>query len=377
MVTPVDKYLREVEAPEIGGVLVNFWADQGAGKTTALWVLVKKDVEDGRIPLWRGQESCQWIGVASQKADGERVPVTLWIHDTIKDYEFTLTGSLAEGIKPQEIDIEEMEGTDIQIKSFNDAEALVNEKLDSERANVVYIPGGKSPDKVERYFFYKTWSEIFEALNHRPWRDHVTLNLDEAPDLLTSEQQKPFYELVKFVMPNQWGNFRKNKVSARTTGHHKSEMFHRFRKKSNEDVYMQGAKVDSGNQVDQGAVNSLDRREYIIPGFQRGYFKKALMPDNLPWMSSHEDVKLKMEWTAEIPDITPEDTTKEDYLDDKPFQEKHLEDLMDVEELAEEMDITKRAARRKLKRGDLRAIKVEDKWFSSITELVNTEEVPK
>jgi len=372
MVTPVDKYLREVEAPEIGGVLVNFWADQGAGKTTALWVLVKKDVEDGRIPLWRGQKSCQWIVPAAQE-----IPITLWMHETIKDYEFFTTGSKKDDIKEQKVMIDRKPDLDIKIKSFSDPKEMV-EDVDIDRLNVYYIPGGNGDEK-EKYFFQKKNLQLGEALNDRRYGDHVTWNVDEIENVAPDNSKKPFHEIQMQRFPAVWQDFRKNSVSMRGTGHGYSELnWKYYNNKANGIIYMQGGKVHSDHsKIDQGLVNNMKRGEYVVNGFEAGEFRLPDSPKQVfGWIRDHPDVELKMEYDAEIPDVRPEPEDFKSMIDELPIDAEDLRSIWTPEEYADEAGVTTRAVQKKLATNKLPGIKLNGKWLMSEQQLANSENAP-
>lgn len=372
----IDKYIYEEEADVIGGTLATFYGDQGTAKTSALWNCCKIDYKNNRIPLWRGQDTCQWIGLAAQRIDSEPLPVKLWIHDTIEDYQFFLTGDRQKGIESKEIDLENAEDVDIEIEQFSDAEELVD-KLDPDRANVYIVPGDKSGDKKDRYFFYNFHKNLFRALNERMYGDHICYYIDEKGDVLPPETQQPFYQLITFVMPKEYGNLRKNNVSTKGSAHDQSEIFHKFRSKDNTDVYFGGAKVNAPS-VDQQVVNNLDRGHFVIPGFEKDHFKLPFMPDEtIDWIPSGKKVELKMKFEAEIPNVVPDDDNiTEKYFEDKPFNKKILDDLIDVKETSQLTPWTTREIRRKLSTGKMKGVKADGKWLLSQTQLINDEDIP-
>lgn len=367
----IDKYIYEAEAEEIGGTLLFFYGEQGSAKTTGLWNCAKIDLENQRIPLWRGQSSCQWIGLAANN-----LPVTLWIHDTVTEYEFFLKGDRRKGIESKQVELEEAEDVDIQIKRFSDAEELVN-KLDPDRANVYIVPGDKRERKEDRYFFYNFHKNLFAALNNRRYGDHICYYVDEVGDVLPPETQQPFYQLITFVMPKEFGNLRKNNVSFKGTEHSQSSIFHKFRDKSNNSVYFSGANVKH-KSVDQGVVNNLKRGHFVIPGFEKDHFKQPYMPDEtISWIPENSNIELKMSYDAEIPNVVPDsDSITEKYFDDKPFEKSHLDEIIDVSEAEDLTGISRRGVAKALQTGRWPGMKLDGKWFLSMSQIVNHEDIP-
>jgi len=372
-VTPIEKLILEKEASEIGGMILLILGEPGAGKTFALARMVEKDVENGRIPLWTGQKSCQWIIPAAQE-----IPVTLWMHESIEEYEFFTTGSKKDGIESQYIDLEAKEDLDIEIKPFAEPEEVV-ENIDTQRLNVYYIPGADGGEK-EKYFFQRMNYKLAKALNERKYGDHITWNADEIQNIAPDKKKKPFYDLQMNLFPNEWEDFRKNGVSKRGTGHGYAEMNWKFYDvKSNGICYMQGGKVHSNHsQIKQSIVNNMRRGEFVVNGFEAGEFE---MPDSpkkvFGWILDHEDVKLKMNMEAEIPDIRPQEIDVEDWLDESPFEKKHLDDMVSVSEADQELlPWTSREIRRKLSKRKLQGVKLDDKWLLSRTQLINDKSIP-
>lgn len=371
-VSPIDKLILEEEAEEIGGMIILIIGEPGAGKTFGLTRMVELDIENGRIPLWRGQESCQWIIPAAQD-----IPVTLWIHETIKDYEFFTTGSLEAGIEEQSITIYRKSDLDVEIKRFEDPEEIVDD-IDRDRLNVYYIPGSGGTEK-DKYFNQKKNLELAEALNNRRYGDHITWNVDEIHRIAPDMRKKPFHEIQMQRFPDQWQDFRKNSVSMRGTGHGYSEInWKYYNNKANGIAYMQGGKVHGDHsRIDQGAVNDLGRGEYVVNGWEPGEFK---LPDNpkkvFGWIRDHEDVELKMDYTAEIPDIRPTPEDVESVIEDLPIDAEDLRSLWTVEEYAEEVGITPRGVRQKLARNKLPGIKISGSWVMSEQSLADAEDAP-
>lgn len=301
----VDKYIYEEESEEIGGTIVFHYGEQGASKTTSLWQTAKIDVENGRTPIWRGQDTCQWIGLAAQD-----IPVTLWMHETVENYEFYLTGDRENGQEKQVIDLEEMEALDVRIKTFEDPKKITrNGELD--RAHVYFIPGSKSSSLEDRYFFYDMHRRLFEAFNQREYGNHLVWYCDETGDVLPPETKQPFYHLIYFVLPKLFGNFRKNNVSAKGAAHDTSEIFFKFRDKSNAAVYHSGATVKHKG-VRQDVVNKLGRGQVVVVGgaWERLDFEIPYLPhETIPWLPENNSVKLRMKYEAEIPDVLDDEVS--------------------------------------------------------------------
>jgi len=305
---PADKYIFEKEAEEIGGTSVFHYGQPGTAKTSALWQTAKIDVENNRAPLWRGQDTCQWIGLAAQK-----LPVTLWIHDTVKEYEFYLTGDRSQNIEKKFVELEEMNGVDMEVKRFKDFSEII-ENMELDRANVYFVPGDKSEKTEDRYFFYDMHRQLFKTLNTRSYGDHITWYCDEVEDVLPDETKQPFYQLIYFIMPKHFGNLRKNNTSAKMAGHDPSGVFYKFRDKSNAVVYHGGAKVKHP-QVSQRIVNNLGRGEVVIAGYgyEKATFNMPFMPfETIPWISESNSVKLRMSYEADIPNVVPDEAVDDD-----------------------------------------------------------------
>jgi len=386
-ITPVEKLIFEEEAETIGGMIVLINGEPGSGKTMALTRMVMMDLgidkpgdkynseNKRRIPLWAGQRSCQWIIPAAQN-----MPVTVWIHESINDFQFYTTGSRQAGIKKNKLDIENLEGLDAEVKRFEDPEELV-ENIDDYRLNVYYIPG-KSGGEKGKYFYQKTNYDLAEALNSRDYRDHITWNVDEIQNVAPDYTRKPFYDLQMQKFPTQWQDFRKNNVSKRGTSHGYSEINYKFYDlKANGIIYMQGGRVHKNHrEINQRAVNNMKRGQCVVPagGFEPATFEMPREPQQVfPWMPSHKDVKLELEFDATVLDVRPQDMDVEQWIDESPFEKKHLDDLIDVSTAEKELlPWTSREIRRKLSNGSLRGVKTEGKWILSRAQLLNQEDVP-
>lgn len=371
-VTPIEKVILEKESETIGGMIVMIWGEQGAGKTMALTKMVEKDIENRRIPLWKGQATCQWIVPAAQD-----IPVTLWMHETIEDYEFYMTGSRRKNIEKQIVNLQEKQGLDIQVKTYSNQEELVN-NLEIDRLNVYYIPGSRGAEK-EKYFYQKQNYYLDKALNERDYGDHITLTRDEISNEASSMQKGDFYQLQQYMLPSEWEDFRKNKISLRGAGHSTTDVNYKLHKvKCTGTVYMQGAQVHSRHtQVDQGAVNNMNRGEFVVPGFEVGEFKLPTLPhEHFDWIPESNEVRLRMDYNADIPDVRPNEIEMDEWIDNQPFSKDHLDDLIDADEASDVVDITSRVMKRKFQKEEIPAIKLNGKWFTSMSVLVNEEDVP-
>jgi hypothetical protein len=371
-VTPIEKVILEKESDTIGGMVILLWGEQGAGKTMALTRMVEKDIEHQRIPLWKGQTTCQWLLPAAQG-----LPITIWMHEKITDYEFFLTGSRRKNLKKQMVDVTDKEGLDVEIKTYETQEELV-ENLEIDRVNVYYIPGAGGNEK-QKYYYQKQNYFLDKALNNRDYGDHVTITRDEISNEASSMQKGDFYDLQMFMLPSEWEDFRKNKVSMRGAGHSTSDVNYKLHKvKATGTVYMQGGQVHSRHsKLDQGIVNNMDRGEFVVPGFEVGEFAMPKLPDKVfDWMPETNDVRLRMSYEADIPDVRPNNLDIDEWVDSQPFSKDHLDDLIDADEASEIIGITSRVVKRKFQKGELPGIKLNGKWFTSMSALVNEEEVP-
>lgn len=371
-ISPIEKLVLEKEASNIGGMIVLILGEPGAGKTMALTVMVQKDVENDRIPMWTGQKSCQWIIPAAQQ-----IPVTMWMHETVKDYEFFTTGSKKDEIPEQKINLKEKQDLDIKFKSFDEPKEVV-EDIDAGRLNVYYIPGADGGEK-EKYFFQEMNHRLSKALNERKFGDHITLNADEVQNICPDKNRKPFYDLQMNKFPHEWQDFRKNSVSMRGTGHGYAEINWKYYDlKANGIVYMQGGKIHKNHrQIDQSTVNNMKRGEFVVNGFEPGTFQMPVPPaERFGWIQDHPDVELKMKIEAEIPDIRPKPEDLESVLTDLPFEASDLRSLWTPEEYAKEVGITTRAVQKKLATNKLPGMKIGGNWLMSEEELVNEQDTP-
>jgi len=369
-ISPIDRYVLDKEADKIGGVVTFLFGEQGAGKTLAMVNKAKIDYEEKRIVIWRGQESCQWILLAAQK-----LPITLWMDKNINNFEFYTTGNIKTDSETRKINIEEAKDIDVKIKEFEEPKEII-ENPETDRINVYYIPGDKSDHIKDRYYAVSETADLWKAMNRRTWGNHICYLIDESPDILAPETQQPLYPLITFVMPKEMGNFRKNNISNMNNAHHRSEIYHKFHKyKSNSDIYFRAAEVRSKySQIDQNAVNKLDRGQFIVPGWERGKFKIPYLPyETISWMRDEPEFELKMNFEATIPDIRPEKDV-EKKLEDSPINERILEDIVDVKEAADILDTTNRTVRRRISKGELPAILAQNKYLMSRT---NIESVSK
>jgi hypothetical protein len=386
-ITPVEKLVYEEESRNIGGMIVLINGEPGSGKTTTLTRMVMIDMgidnvggkfkpeNVRRTPFWIGQKSCQWILPAAQG-----IPVTLWIHESIDDFQFKTTGSRKAGIEPRKLDITDQEKLDAEIERFSNVSKLANEyKLD--RLNVVYFPGSNGGEKEKYFYQYKNY-ELASELNSRDYKDHVTINADEIQNIAPDKNRRPFYDLQMEMFPTQWQDFRKNNISMRGTSHGYAEINWKFYDlKANSIIYMQGGRVHKNHtEIDQGSVNTMERGEAVVPAgeFEPATFNGPEDPANVfPWIANHEDVELEMEMEAEVPDVRPDEVNMEEWLDESPFEKKHLDEIIGVSEAEEEyLEWTSREIRRKLSKGKLPGIKCGGKWLLSVEQLINDQSIP-
>lgn len=384
-VSPIEKLVKEKESDTIGGMVVCIWGEQGAGKTMMLTKMVMKDmgldhVEEDyspdktrRIPLWKGQETCQWILLAAQG-----LPVTLWMHDSIKNYKAYLTGSKKRGLERTEVNLEEKQGLDIEIKNYGSQEELVR-RLDADRVNVYYIPGSKGGEK-DKYFYQQKNYELDKALNNRSYGDHITLNRDEVSNEASTFRKGDFYELQEFKLPQEWEDFRKNKISMRGAGHSTTDVNYKLHKvKATGTVYMQGADVHSRHrEIDQGAVNSMKRGEFVVPGFQPGTVELPKLPHQVfDWMPETNDVRLRLDIESDIPDIRPKEKDVEQWIDSQPFDKEDLDDMIDLKEAADLTGMARNTLQKKIYKNEVKAVKLRDNhWILSMTQLLNNQDIP-
>lgn len=377
-VSPIERVIKEEESEEVGGIVSQIFGEQGARKTLALVNKALIDFKNDRVVFWRGQASCQWILLAANN-----LPVTLWFHESFEDYRFYKTGSKRKGIESSDINVEGVKGIDVEVKWFKDAEDLV-ERCSPDRANVYYFPTSESPrgrkGEKEKYFYQKKHVELFSSLNNRPWMDHVSILNDENDNVFGDDTKGALYTLQEFELPGEVEDFRKNRISHMGATHgHQSVHYKYHNVKVNDRVYMRRAKVHSQDQdVDQGIVNSLKRGQFVIPGFDKDSFDMPYLPhENIEWMPDEEEVKLRMDFKASIPDIRPEEQELEGLLEEKGFGTDHISDLITLKEAEKFTAVSRSGLTRKIHRGEVHGVKADnDKWLLSNTSLLNNEDVP-
>lgn len=368
-ISPLERYFYNAEADDIGGLLTILLANQGAGKTVGLAIKAGTDLKQGRVVFWRGQSTCQWILLAAND-----LPVTLWVDNNITTFQPYLTGDIRSGTERDEIDLEDADDIDVKIKRFDDVQELVDNP-DADRVNVIYIPGDHSTSTNSRYYFYRQYTRLAEALNNRGWGNHVSFSIDEIADVVSTEKRKPFYQLTEYKMPEEFGNFRKNNISLMGTGHDTSDINYKLWKvKANTLIYMQGANVKSiHSEVDQGIVNQLGRGEFVIPGFQKDHFDLPDMPDEtISWMPSSSERKLRIEIEFDVPHVIPSDTASQ-ALEDSPLDKDDLVDIINTAEAADILEIKPRSVRRKITKGQIPALEVNGKYILSRPQIAKTE----
>lgn len=380
----IESKIYEKNSDQRGAMLLMLWGEQGSMKTMSMTRMVMIDMgvdnvgdefkEENirRIPLWKAQQSCQWILLAAND-----LPITYWIHESVNDYTFKLKGSKRSGIKSRKIDPRDMEGLDIEFKEFSEPEEIV-EGIEPDRVNAYFIPGS-SGNEADKYFYQKTTLELCQALNERDYGDHVTLNWDEIQNEAPDKTNGDFYELQMSSFPTEWEDFRKNRITLRGTGHSHNEVNWKLHKnKVTGTVYLKKGQVHSRHtEVSQSAVNDMRPGQFVVDGYQPGEFDMPQLPaKEFGWMPDHPDVKLKMEVDYTVPDVRPTNMDVEKWIDSQPFTQDHLDDLVDADEAADIIDITSRVVKRKFQKGEIPAIKLDGKWFTSMTVLVNQEAVP-
>lgn len=382
-VSPIEKVVLEKESGSIGGMVVLIWGEQGAGKTMALTRMVMYDmgIDDvnqsfdpekcRRIPVWKAQTSCQWLLPAAQG-----IPVTLWIHEDVTDYNFYLTGSRKDDIKKRMLNLSELDGLDVKIKRFSDWQEFVD-GLKLDRLNCYFLPGSNGNQK-DKYYYQRKSFDLCKKLNNRDFGDHITLNWDEVHNEAPDVQKQPFYDLQMNLFPSQWEDFRKEKVTLRGLGHgYTGANYKLYDEKETGTIYMQGAKVHNKHtMIDQGQINAMDRGDFVVNGFEAGSFDMPRLPHNVfSWMPESNSVRMKMDVSYNVPDIRPEEDT-EQVLKGLPVDVEDLRSFWTVTDYAEEVNLDASTVRRKLASGKLPGMKVNGKWLMSEQELLNNQDVP-
>jgi len=380
----IESKIYEKNSDKKGAMLLMLWGEQGSMKTMSMTRMVMIDMgvdnvgdkfdkeKIRRIPLWKAQQSCQWILLAAND-----LPITFWMHESVQDYTFKLTGSRRSGLDSRKIDPERMDGLDIEFKTFEEPREIV-EGIEPDRVNAYFIPGSSGTES-DKYFYQKKTLELCQALNSRDYGDHVTLNWDEIQNEAPDKTNGDFYELQMSSFPTEWEDFRKNRVTLRGTGHSHNEVNWKLHKnKVTGTVYLKKAQVHGRHtEVSQSAVNDMNPGEFVVDGYQPGNFNMPQLPaKHFDWMPDHADVKLKMEVEYSLPDVRPTNMDVEKWIDGQPFTQDHLDDLVDADEASEIIEITSRVVKRKFQKGEVPAIKLNGKWFTSMSALVNEEDVP-
>ncbi|MFB6115360.1 MAG: helix-turn-helix domain-containing protein [Candidatus Nanohalobium sp.] len=368
------KYIENTESDEIGGTLLLILGGQGSGKTSGLWNMAGIDFNQDRIVFYRGQRSCSWIGLC---ANG--LPVTLWMHESIEDYTFKVRGDKRKGIPEKEIDIENKEDVDVKVRRFSGPDELV-EKAEVDRINVHYIPGEKWEDKKEFYFFLDQEKKFAEALNTRSWGNPVSKYDDEFGNVGTEDDSYPYHRLIKYGIPNEYADFRKNGVKQVSAGHDTSEIHYKFYKvKFNRIMYMKGAKVDSGldPEIDQSKVNEYDAGEFILAEgrYNKDHFEEPTYPeDAIDWIPEQQSRRLQMEIEADIPDVVDEKDKKQQELEDSLIKRSDLDEFIGTREAADILGCSNSNLRNLIRKGQVPAIKVNNRHILSIEQVLDKAE---
>lgn len=94
------------------------------------------------------------------------------------------------------------------------------------------------------------------------------------------------------------------------------------------------------------------------------------------WLLDHEDVRLKMEVEYDLPDVRPKNKDVDEWIENQPFDRDDLDSLIDADEASDITSLQPRVVKRKFQKGEVDAIKLNGKWFTSMTALSNSENVP-
>lgn len=301
-VSRIERYFFNKER-KIGGLIIVLLGGQGSGKTVALWNIGQIDYNQDRVVLWRGQKSCQWLGLAAQN-----IPTTVWLHDSIYNPEFFVSTTINEP-KPSELNIEEKKDIDVKIDWFNGPQDLVDkiqkQRKTSEktRANVYYIPGFEQGNRKKRFWAYQTHADLLLALTNRYWKStHVSLLLDEVDEVYGDMRRQPFDKITEEQYPSAFKDFRKSNIKCVSSAHDTSDIHYKFWKnKANGRVYMREAIVnDIDSYVKQGIVANLNRGSFIVPAggkIEKDHFNIPNLPhESISWLEEERKVGLKFDW---------------------------------------------------------------------------------
>jgi len=377
-VSPIERVIKEKESKEVGGIVSQIFGEQGCRKTLSLVNKALIDFHNDRIVYWRGQPSCQWILLASN-----HIPVTLWMHEDFDSYQFNLTGSKKKGIGSiMDIDLEQKSDIDVEIKRFEEIEELV-EDCSLKRANVYFFPEKENPvsskGEKNKYYYQKRHVQFFSALNNRNDMDHVSILNDENDNVFGDDTKGSLHNIQEYELPGEVEDFRKNRISHMGATHSYQSVHYKYHNvKVNDRVYMRRAKVHGqDSDVSQEVVNRLDRGEFVVPGFQKDNFKMPYLPhETISWIKDEQEVKLRMDYTATIPDLRPEKYDEEQVLDDLPVDAEDLNNVITPSEYAELAGWTTRNVQKKLAANKLPGIKLNGKWLMSMDQVVDNEELP-
>ena len=345
---PIEEYLFNPD-PDIGGATVPLVGPPGSGKTIALTQIGLRNLEemDHRI-VWRGTKQCQWGHFLANN-----VPVTVWNHIGIEDFEAFITANKDHSRK--DINLEEEDG--VQIKKWETAEELID-RLDDGRVNVVNVPGlqGDTSDtEYHLYFLRKTWIDIFDAIIERDNLQFITMLLDEAGDLFPCQQQlrSPYYKLVVEWLPPKLSQLRKQNCFFYPAAHSTHDMhYFLWKVKSNSIIYKSNAivKKEITPGIDQSFVANMDRGEFAMPYKSKDHFELPNEMDELTWIPGVLGRELRCDWTSNPPNLLDKSSENEDEEADgrkkgnisrsKAAKNVYESSDMTMKEVAEIFDIT-------------------------------------
>lgn len=309
---PIEDFLFNPN-PDIGGALVPIIGPQGSGKTVALTQIGLEHLKRNHLVMWRGTKQAQWAHFLAND-----VPVTLWNHDTMEDFEAFIP-AYDVGSGRETIDIEDH---NVQVKNWSDPSQLIEKKLDSGRVNVVNVPGIDSDTTKGLYFFRKTHIDIRKAMKDR--KDNlrfITDLTDEGGDLYPCQQQlrKPFYRLIVERIPPILAQMRKQNVFKYVAAHATHDLHYFVWKiKSSSIMYMSNAVVKKSvsPQIKQEIVGRLARGEFVMPPKDKDHFELPELASTLDWIPDNPHQKLRLDWEADIPDLLNDEEDSDKSLGD-------------------------------------------------------------
>lgn len=362
----INRYLKNPNR-DVGGATVPFFGEPGSGKSNALCRMGELHLNAGHIVAWRGTKQCQWALFLSND-----IPVTIWKHDTIQNWETYIQGSRKQNKNKQNLDLQDIDN--VEVKEWSNPKDDLVEKFRSKRVNVIYIPGLDNTQDHQKYFFMKKWVDVFDALIKRSYGDFITMLGDEFGDIFPSQQElrKPFSQAMR-DLPPKLAQLRKNNVWLFVASHNSHDMHYFLWKiKSNSVGYMRRGIVKNSisPNINQAGVNSLDTGAVMMPGPDKATFQLKKEVHELSWMPDNKDQKLRVDFSYDIPNLLKKDEEDNEKKEGEEVDDSLSDkDIYTLSEIAEYATVTLRTLRRRERKGELNTVKVNGVKHTSKAEL--------